>query len=85
MATLTYWTATCLNDSSCYNFRCKTKKECLASVAAHHAPENFGPVHKVTVEYNDAFDLMTQCLTEGSGWWELNAASLADTKAAFAD
>lgn len=26
----------------------------------------YGPVHKVTVEYTSAFDLLDQCLSEGS-------------------
>jgi hypothetical protein len=35
-----------------------------------HNPKHFSKPKKVTVEYDNAFDLMTQCMGEGAGWWE---------------
>ena len=67
---LTYWIAECLNDSSAYNIRCTTKREVKERLADHYDPDGYGPVRKVTVEYNNAFDLMQVCLGEGRGYWE---------------
>jgi hypothetical protein len=66
---LTYWYAQCLDDSEAYSVREKTKKAAVQKVAdnPHTA---FGPVTKVTVEYDNAFDLMEQCMGEGRGYWE---------------
>jgi len=79
---LTYWVAESLNDSEVYNVREKTKKAAVAEVEARDRTfgtedfgtqyANFGPVHKVTVEYADAFDMMEQCLIEGGGGWEVD-------------
>ena len=60
---LTYWVAECLNDSSCYSIRRKTKREVKEAVAEYR--KGYGPPHKIVVEYTDAFDLLTQCLSEG--------------------
>jgi hypothetical protein len=72
---LTYWVAENLDDSQCYNIRAKTKKEVLNKITLVSkewenetdlvAPK-YGPVHKVEVEYADAFDLMDACMGEGS-------------------
>lgn len=67
---LTYWVAECLDDSSAYNVREKTRKACAARVAEHHDQGSYGAPKKVTVEYDNAFDLMDQCLGEGHGYWE---------------
>jgi hypothetical protein len=68
---LTYWVANRLNDSQDYNIRAPTKREALAELhSGGWNPEDYGPVHKVTVEYIDGFDLMEQCLSEDGGHWE---------------
>jgi len=69
---LTYWVATCLNDHPCYSIRKKTKKEVVAEIAAHYNPADYSEPKKVTVEYDDAFDLMSQCIDGESygGYWE---------------
>lgn len=72
MATLTYWVAECLRDSQCYSLRAKTKKECQA-LKDKDQREIYGHVHKVVVEYRDAFDLMYLALSEG-GIYEGEAA-----------
>ena len=68
---LTYWVATSLNDHWCYSLRAKTKKEVLAMLANYTASD-FSEPKKVTVEYDDAFDLMAQCIDGESygGYWE---------------
>jgi hypothetical protein len=69
---LTYWVATSNNDHSCYNIRAKTKKEVLAQIADHYVASDFSEPKKVTVEYDDAFDLVMQCIDGESygGYWE---------------
>jgi len=67
---LTYWVSECLQDSDCYNIRAKTKKECAALRAACNEDEinlshAYGPVHKITIDYRDGFDLLYMCLNEG--------------------
>ena len=72
---LTYWHIQHLTDSDTYSIRTKTRREALALVRDHWAPCDFdaATVHKVTVEYRDAFDLMEQCLSEDRGCWEYKA------------
>jgi hypothetical protein len=41
-------------------------------LATTHDPADFGPVKKVSFEYRDAFDLMSECLGEGGGYWEVD-------------
>lgn len=73
---LTYWVAECLTDADCYSFRELTRGACAAMVqryvANHNNSNRFGPVHKVTVQYLSAFDLLDQCLSEG-GIYEYEA------------
>lgn len=70
---LTYWIAECLDDSHAYNIRAKTRKAVVAELAEKEGEirEGYGPPKKVTVEYQDAFDLMDQCMNEGRGYWEV--------------
>tara|TARA_R110002049_G_scaffold36683_1_gene116648 strand:+ start:274 stop:516 length:243 start_codon:yes stop_codon:yes gene_type:complete len=70
---LTYWYAECLNDSDCYSIREKTKSAAIAEKASLYNPEGYGPVIKVTVEYDNAFDLMEKCSDEFSMHWEAQA------------
>jgi hypothetical protein len=69
---LTYWIAVCLDDSEVYNIRAKTKKDVLRILKDSGNPDGvgFGKPRKVTVEYEDNFDLMEQCMSEGRGYWE---------------
>ena len=68
---LTYWVAMCRNDSDRYSLRAKTKKEVEAMLSSgSYRPTDFDPPKKVTVEYTDGFDLLQQCLCEGSNYWE---------------
>jgi len=62
VATLTYWVAERLDDLECYNLRAKTKKEVVAMKAAHECASSYGEPKKVTVNYEDSFDLVVQCL-----------------------
>ena len=66
---LTYWVAVCKNDSTAYNIRTRSRRECLQQ-RREFGEEDYGPATKVTVEYRDGFDLMLQCLSEGSAYWE---------------
>ena len=72
---LTYWVS--MNEESDhYNLRERTRKACLEArfeatgvrAPANQWAANFGPVHKVTVEFKDSFDLLTRCLGEGGHW-----------------
>jgi hypothetical protein len=68
---LTYWIAVCLNDSEVYNIRKKTKREVVETLNQHYqGGVGYGKPRKVTVEYEDNFDLMEQCMAEGRGYWE---------------
>lgn len=60
---LIYWIAK-QDDFPCYDIRERTKKAAQAAVEQAHG-RDYAPVHKVTVEYRDAFDLVTQALDEG--------------------
>ncbi len=62
---LTYWKAQCLTDADCYSIRAKTRKEVKAELEGRH-PEDFDAPEKITIEYNNAFDLMLLCTMEGS-------------------
>ena len=72
MKKLTYWVALCTRDSDRFSIRAKTKKEVVAILNSdnYRGDKGFDPPKKVTVEYEDAFDLVAQCLTESSNYWE---------------
>ncbi len=78
---LTYWYRECLHDSDVYSIREKTKKEALRVVDEHCNPEDYGPPIKVTVEYDDGFDLMKECSGEGGRYWEAVAVRKLDREA----
>ena len=66
MKRLTYWIADCLNDSRCYSIREKTRKAVVAKLNdGTQVPGSYGAPRKVTVEYNDTFDLMCMAMGEG--------------------
>ena len=70
--TLTYWVAQNWTGPDVYSIRTRTKREAVAQLAKH-APGLYGPLHKVTVEYTNAFDLLDQCSNEGHHYWESEA------------
>ena len=61
---LTYWIANRESDSHCYSIRERTKKAAQAKLAEWGSNDDFGPLHKVTIEYADAFKLMISCTDE---------------------
>ena len=63
MKTLVYWVADILVDHPCYSIRAKTKQEVL-DVLSNADASIFSEPREVVVEYEDAFDLMQQCLCE---------------------
>jgi len=68
---LTYWVANCLEDSQAYNIRKPTRKAVLEEInCGDYAPGMYTKPHKVTVEYNNALDLLNQCLCESGPDWE---------------
>jgi hypothetical protein len=72
---LTYWYSRNPNDSDCYSIRETTKREAQNKVDKHNAetPEwgdKWEPAKKVSVDYRDAFQLMTQCTQEDHHHWE---------------
>ena len=75
MPTLTYWVAEIKDDHCCHNIRAKTKKAALAEIDLHKvgkSPSRFDAPRKVSVYYENAFDLMLQCIDGESygGFWE---------------
>ena len=82
---LTYWYSECQNDSDVYSIRERTKKaavQALAELALPAGSTNQGPIVKVIVEYDDAFDLMVQMRHgEQAGYDEHMATSAAEAAA----
>jgi hypothetical protein len=73
MRKLTYWVAICKNDSEHYSLRTKTLREMkklFVSNGGIYSDGDFEKPKKVTVEFEDTFDLMSQCTCEGWGYWE---------------
>lgn len=67
---LVYWVSECLRDSDCYNIRATTKKECVEMRTKwdsdqSYVDDNYGPVHKMVLEYQNGFELLDRCLSEG--------------------
>ena len=67
---LSYWYSRCPNDSDAYSVRMKTRRGALEAIARSPDPETWPVPRKVTVEYRDSFDLMTNCVDEGRLYWE---------------
>jgi hypothetical protein len=57
------------DDHPCYHLRARTRKAVEAS-RREYGVSAFERPMKVTVTYRDAFDLVVQCLQEGSAPWE---------------
>jgi hypothetical protein len=66
---LSYWVARAVGDSQVYSIREKTRKAAVAR-RKEYGEEHFEPPVKVSFEYDNAFDLMKECLSEGGGYWE---------------
>ena len=65
---LVYWIAVCLDDSSAYNLRAKTRKECKRLLEEHKASGGTGysdNIERIEVHYTSGFDLIDQALGEG--------------------
>jgi hypothetical protein len=61
---LTYWIAQCLDDSSAYSIRRRTRRE--AQAAAKERDEGrYGPLRKVVVEFENVHELVFRALGEG--------------------
>jgi hypothetical protein len=63
---LHFWVATQDDDGECYNIVAKTKKDCLAQMAARTECEWEGPTKSV-IEYANAFDLFDWVTGEAGG------------------
>tara|TARA_R100001163_G_scaffold2804_3_gene4313 strand:- start:152 stop:379 length:228 start_codon:yes stop_codon:yes gene_type:complete len=73
---LVYWIAICTDDSSAYNLRAKTRKECKRLLEEWKAGGGTGysdNIKRVEVHYASGFDLIDQALGEGGiepGDWD---------------
>jgi hypothetical protein len=68
---LTYWYSKCPDDSDVYSVRARTRKEARAFIADRDDNAKWPEPVRVDVEYDDAFDLMSQCSHEDHHWWEV--------------
>ena len=68
---LTYWVSERLDDSEAYSLRGKRRRDVLEQLAEHDLTATggrtdwggeYGPAHKVEVEYSSVFNLLEQCL-----------------------
>ncbi len=64
---VTYWTIECLNDSSAYDIRARTKKEALEKLELFGQEGYDNVVKRITMRYNDGFELLDHCLGEDRG------------------
>lgn len=64
MPKLTYWKCQCLYDSDSYSIREKTKKEATRQRDMSGMAERYSAPFKVTIQYDDRFDLLKICLNE---------------------
>ncbi len=80
---LTYWYSRCPTDSDAYSARCRTRREAVEYIkqtGGRILPKGYvagsngwhAPI-KVTVEYDNALDLVQQCTGEGRLGWEAKA------------
>ncbi len=67
---LTYWYSQCPGDSDAYSVREPTRKAALAILQNEDHDDRWPAPRKVTIEYDNAFDLMVECSREGHHWWE---------------
>jgi hypothetical protein len=65
MRTLIYWVADCMTDSHAYSIRGKTRRDVTALRALATKVTDYDKPRKVTVKFEDAFDLVRQALGEG--------------------
>ena len=80
---LTYWYSQCPDDSEAYSGTARTRRgalEHIAQMGGRILPKGsvtgsngwHAPI-KVTVEYDNALDLLQQCTNEGRMYWEAQA------------
>jgi len=63
---LTYWIADSVADAPCYSIRARTKREVVYMLnRVENAEQYFGKPRKVQIEFENAFDLLLQCTSEG--------------------
>jgi hypothetical protein len=71
MRKLTYWYAQCLDDSDCYSIRERTRKLAVDTKRNREADGGrYGPVVKITIEYENPLDLLQMATSEGGIWQE---------------
>ena len=68
---LTYWYSRCPHDSDAYSVRTRTKRKATELVQQAYQSEDWEAPRKVTIEYQDAHDLMEMCSLEGHHHWEV--------------
>jgi len=68
MKKLTYWVSPSIHDSSAYNIRAKTRKECNRLISEWGSEDTHGRPVKHTIEYVGVFDLMEHCLADSLGY-----------------
>jgi hypothetical protein len=69
MKKFVYWFAECVNDSSSYSIRAKTKKGLMEQLSAiTDWGDHFGPPQRHEIEYEDIMDLVSICLGEGRAY-----------------
>lgn len=71
---LTYWISEC-ECASVYNIRRETKKAVIAELFRLENDlvqdiSDYSEPRKVTLEYDNAFDLLELCSNESHHWWE---------------
>jgi hypothetical protein len=80
---LIYWVAERLNDSTVYSIRGRRRRDVIDELReAGFDPKSsdaYGTPHKVEVEYDNAFDLLQQCLGEG-GIYEASEEEYAEAR-----
>lgn len=69
---ITYWVGVDREDCAAFNIRQRLSREAFAEWRELNKdqPNRWSKPVKVTVEYNDPFDLLDQCLGEDSRYWE---------------
>jgi len=62
---LSYFVCKNLSDSAVFNIRALSKKEAKRLREFTGCPENFTKPYRVNLEYENGFDLLFRCLSEG--------------------
>lgn len=62
---LSYFVCKNLHDSGVFNIRAPSKKEAKRLRELTGIPENFTKPYRINLEYENGFDLLFRCLSEG--------------------